>query len=99
VNSVDENNVVKGDGRKAGLVHETPGKTEGHPVVARGALNAEAERSWFRRGRRWKGPIAGQATEPVLSAEPPGHSVPTRQEVRYRTIRWTTIARPTSWVE
>jgi len=44
-NSVDKNNLLTGDSRKAGSVHEAPGKIDGHPetVVADGALNAKAD--------------------------------------------------------
>ena len=69
--------MVKGEGRKAGSVHETAGKTDDHPetVVARGALNAEADSApngaGSEEGVDEAGPVAaGQATEPLPSSEP-----------------------------
>src|SRR5712671_1106610 len=70
-NSVDKNNLLKGDSRKAGSVHEAPGKIDGHPetVVADGALNAKADSgpnpngTGSEEGVDGAGPIAGQATD------------------------------------
>src|SRR6266700_633280 len=80
--SYDESVVVEGDGRKARSIHETTGKTDGHPetFVGHDALNTAAHYAPNGAGsERGVVRVRPIATGPLSPAEPPATGPDTKR--------------------
>ncbi len=80
--SYDESVVVEGDGRKAKSIHETTGKTDGHPgtFVGHDALNTAAHYAPNGAGsERGVVRVRPIATGPLSPAEPPATGPDTKR--------------------